>query len=164
MKSSITTFAAFVLLASLWSSGCLAGPKTETNSTATFEWSKRLELSDKQQELLHLYTSLETPELKSGKRRDLKLKIESLKQELGTNAVRHARASELIVKPTCRPVEVGIYNPSKDNVAFTVSVRGDEEWVGSRKASMGRLTFLPPHGTLLVTNLYWTTPRMDMRK
>lgn len=151
-------------LATLLATGCQAGPVASTNSAAAFEWSKRPQLSDQQQELLHLYSNLSVPEIKTEKRVDLETKIEKLKAELGTNTVRHARAEELIVKPTGRPVEVSIYNPSKENVAFTVSVRGDEEWMGSRKASMGRLTFLPPHGTLLVTNLYWTTPRMDHRK
>ena len=55
---------------------------------------------------------------------------------------------------------VKIFNPSRDNVAFTVSIKGDEEWIGSRKASMGRTTYLPANSSLMVTNLYWTTPRM----
>ena len=35
--------------------------------------------------------------------------------------------------------------------------------MGSRKASMGRYTYLPPKGILIVTNLYWTTPRMEQK-
>jgi hypothetical protein len=151
-------------VAALVAVDCQAGPAVSTNSTATFEWSKRPELSLKQQELLHLYTNLEGPQGEGEKRPGIEAKIDQLKQELGTNTVRHARANELVVKPTGRTNEVSVFNPSKENVAFTISVRGDEEWMGSRMASLGRKTFLPPHGTLLVTNLYWTTPRMDMRK
>ncbi|MDB6022523.1 MAG: hypothetical protein JWQ04_2380 [Pedosphaera sp.] len=143
----------------------LVGEASEVpKAGATYEWNTRLELSAEQQKLLHLYTQFEIASSDAAKGRALEEEINRLKVQLGTNAVRRARAGELVVTPTGQTNQFSIYNPSAENVSFTVSIKGDEQRMGTRMASMGRDTYLPAHGTLLVTNLYWTTPRMDMRK
>ena len=98
----------------------------------------------------------------SEKRQKLKAEGKELREKLGAGAVRRARPMELVM--TMDRGVASIFNPSSDNVAFTVSVRGDEEQLGTRKASMGRLTYLPAKGTLRVENLYWTTPGMEKKK
>jgi len=39
-----------------------------------------------------------------------------------------------------------------------VSVVGDVEQLGSKRASVARETYLPPGSTVIVSNLYWTSP------
>jgi len=124
----------------------------------TFVWAKRPELSKDQYKLLHLYKKLNSaaPE----PRDDVKGEIEKLAAKLGHLAVRPAQPLELIQSRIGETNVAEIQNLTDTNLAFTVSIKGDEEWLGSRKASMGRDTFLPPKSTIYITNLYWTTPGM----
>jgi hypothetical protein len=124
-----------------------------------FEWTNRLELSVEQQKLLHMHTSLSDQSYFPEKRPELEADAKRLSEKLGSATVRHAKPEELIITGERTGVAT-IINPSSDNVAFTVSVRGDEKRMGTRMASIGRLTYLPPKGVLRVPNLYWTTPRM----
>ena len=126
----------------------------------SFDWSTKLQLSPEQEQLLHLYSKLQNDSADPTKLREPKEEVERLAAKLGPLAVRPARPDELLISRVGQSGEAKIRNSSDTNLAFTVSVKGDEQWVGSRKASMGRQTYLPPKGTLTVTNLYWTTPRM----
>jgi hypothetical protein len=148
-------------LAMLLAFGCAGGPATNDNAGPVFNWSNKLVLSKNQYDLIYFYTKLESADAE--KQAELKEKISRLAAQLGTNMVRRARSGELVATKTATNV-ASIHNPSHDNVAFTVSIRGDEEWNGSRKASIGRDTYLPANGTLIVTNIYWTTPSMSAPK
>ena len=139
---------------------CIAGPP-QTPKEQSFAWTNRLELSVEQQRLLRLYLWLEASDLAPEKREKYEAEAKQISEKLGAAAVRRARPFELVM--TMEKGVAIIFNPSSDNVAFTVSVRGDEEQLGTRKASMGRLTYLPPKGTLRVENIYWTTPGMTKK-
>src|SRR5262245_45768024 len=153
----------WILALSVW---CCGGPggAAQNAENQTFEWSTRLLLNPDQEKLLHLYNRLDydaaTLEQLSGIQADIK----RLSANLGRLAVRPAKAGELSVVYGDHPGQATILNPSPTNLAFTVSVRGDEQWVGSRKASLGRKTYLPANSQLALTNLYWTTPRMSELK
>ncbi|HZR15980.1 MAG TPA: hypothetical protein VFE51_01520 [Verrucomicrobiae bacterium] len=84
-------------------------------------------------------------------------KLTALKKRLGPLAVRYAKPYELIASTAASNL-CKIFNPTKESLVFTVSIVGDTEQFGSRRASMGRETYLPPGCTVVVTNLYWTTP------
>jgi len=51
-----------------------------------------------------------------------------------------------------------IYNPTDERLVLTVNVVGDVEQHGTRMASIGRQAYFPPGSTIIVTNLYWTSP------
>jgi hypothetical protein len=139
------------------SASLIAADQPVTN-LKSFAWASRPELTRDQQHLLYLYKKSDsaTPPILN----EVKSEIEKLVTKLGHLAVRPAKPFELIQSRVGESNVAAIQNPSDANLAFTVSVKGDEEWLGSRKASMGRDTFLPPKSTLYVTNLYWTTPGM----
>jgi hypothetical protein len=128
--------------------------------TPSFEWTNRLELTIEQQKLLHVCLELEDSNWSAEKRQQFETEVKRISTDLGTNTVRRAKPGELIVTSDKSGIST-VFNPSEENVAFTISVKGDEQWMGTRKASMGRLTYLPPKGVLRVPNLYWTTPRMS---
>jgi hypothetical protein len=153
MKTTLTAFQLGFLL--------VFGCASPSRQQATFEWHNKPMLTSDQEKLLHLYNKL-------GDRRpveanELSEQIDRLARQLGRDAVRPAWPGELVVSPVDQNKNSAIYNPSSTNVSFTVAIRGDEEWMGSRKGSIGRETYLPPKGTLIVSNLYWTTPRMTHR-
>lgn len=153
--------AGLLALAMLQPFACAGGPATNENTGPVFNWNNRLQLSDEQYELIHLYSQLENADAE--KKQALNEQVTNLVKKLGANAVRRARAHELVATRTGTNV-VNIYNPSRENLAFTVSVKNDTEWNGSRKSSVGRDTYLPANGTLTVTNIYWTTPSMGTPK
>ena len=142
----------------------LTAPGQETIKYPSFDWAGRPQLTSDQQKLLHLFSKLADTPSDSAKRQPLKEEVERLVAKLGSSALRMARPGELIVSRLGPSRQASIYNPTDENIAFTVAVKGDEEWIGSRKGSIGRQTYLPAKGTLSVTNLYWTTPRMTHRK
>jgi hypothetical protein len=145
-------------LATLLLSVCVnAADQLATNQKA-FDWATRPELTKDQYSLWHLYKKYDsaTPET----REDLKGEIEKLATKLGSLAVRPAKPFELIQSRVGESNVAAIQNVTDTNLAFTVSIKGDEDWLGNRKASIGRDTFLPAKSTLYVTNLYWTTPGM----
>jgi hypothetical protein len=127
----------------------------------SFEWATRLELTLDQSKLMHLHNKLVYDSADQTKAQQTKEELERLAAKLGPLALRRARAGELILSQNAENGMATIYNPSGTNLAFTVSVKGDEEWMGSRKASMGRDTYLPPKCTLTVTNFYWSSPGMS---
>jgi hypothetical protein len=131
--------------------------------TNVFDWADRPQLSMEQQEMLRLESSILNQRVDYPLRAEEEARLKELRQRLGRKAVRRARPFELILSPTADTNCCTILNPGSENVAFTVSIRGDEEQMGTRKASMGRLIYLPPGGTLVITNLYWTTPGMTRR-
>jgi hypothetical protein len=83
---------------------------------------------------------------------------------LGPLAVRHAKPHELVSSPGAATNLCTIFNPTKEGLVLTVSVVGDTEQMGTRRASMGRETYLPPGSTVIVSNLYWTTPATKTMK
>jgi hypothetical protein len=145
-------------LATLFAFACVfAADQTATNQKA-FAWANRPELNKEQYKLLNLYKKYDSAA--PATREDVKGEIAKLATRLGSLAVRPAKPFELIQSRVGESNVAAIQNVSDTNLAFTVSIKGDEEWLGSRKASIGRDTFLPPKSTLYVTNLYWTTPGM----
>jgi len=135
----------------------------QTTKRRPFDWTNKPQLTSEQQKLLHLHKKLDNAPTDPAKRQALKEEIERLATKLGSITVRPARPGELIVSHVGQTGQASIYNPSEANLAFTVAIKGDEEWMGSRKGSIGRETYLPPKSALSVTNLYWTTSRMTDR-
>jgi hypothetical protein len=145
-------------LATLFALTCVFAADQPATNLTTFDWASRRELSKDQYKLLHLYKKYDSaaPETHD----EIKGEIEKLATKLGPLAVRPAKAFELIQTRVGESNVAAIQNLTDTNLSFTVSIKGDEESLGSRKASIGRDTFLPPKSTLYVTNLYWTTPGM----
>ena len=148
-------------ITALFVSACFPASGQPVTNAQSFEWATHLELTLEQSKLIHLHNKLMHDPGDQTKAQQTKEEIERLATKLGPLAVRPARAGELILSQNAENGEATIYNPSSTNLAFTVSVKGDEEWLGSRKASMGRDTYLPPKSTLTVTNFYWSSPGMS---
>jgi len=144
--------------ATLFISACLIAADQPVTNLKSFDWANRPELTRDQQKLLFLYKKYDwaTPPTRD----EVKREIEKLATKLGPLAVRPAQPFELILTRVGETNVAAVQNLTDTNLAFTVSIKGDEEWLGSRKASLGRDTFLPPKSALYVTNLYWTTPGM----
>jgi hypothetical protein len=132
---------------------------SENQNRGAYEWENKPQLSPDQDKLVRLLAKLEDA-ADATRRSELEEQVTVLKARLGEAAVRPARANELILSQEASGRSSVVYNPSADNVAFTVSIKGDEEWLGSRKGSIGRQTYLPPKTSLIVRDLYWTTPSM----
>jgi len=145
-------------LATLFVSTCLIAADQPVTNLKSFDWANRPELTRDQQKLLYLYKKYDwaTPPTRD----EVKAEIQKLAAKLGPLAVRPAQPFELILSRVGETNLAAVQNLTDTNLAFTVSIKGDEEWLGSRKASLGRNTFLPPKSALYVTNLYWTTPGM----
>src|SRR5579883_798226 len=137
-----------------------AGLAEASKRGPVFEWSNKLSISREQQDLINLYEKLEGVAPDEAKRREVEGQLAEARAKLGTNAVRPSHNDELIISKTGQTNVFRIYNPTQQNLSFTVSIKGEEERMGTRMASVGRTTYLPPHGSLLVKNIYWTTPRM----
>jgi len=96
-------------------------------------------------------------------RRDSPLRAEkesemiALEKTLGPLKVRAAKPQELFMSIVSTNV-CRIHNPTREGLVLTVSIVGDGEQLGTRMASMGREAYFPPGSTLIVSNLYWTTP------
>ena len=140
--------------------GCASTSNNKPTAAVSFEWHNRLQLTREQEKLLHLYNKVNHMDPELARHQP---DIANARTKLGRDAVRPARPDELIMFRENQADHFTIFNPSDDNVAFTVSIKGDEDWMGSLKGSIGRETYLPPKGALNVTNLYWTTPRMARR-
>jgi len=149
-------------LCALFNHGRLLNARGE--QTNTFEWSARPQLSPKQERLLQLESSRDQGREGSPLRIARQAEFEALQKELGPLAVRHAKANELILSPGAATNLSRIFNPTKEGLVLTVSVMGDTEQMGTRRASMGRETYLPPGSTVIVSNLYWTTPGTKREK
>jgi len=129
-----------------------------SGDTPVYEWSKRLELTREQQQLLRLYDDMEHSR-EPVEQASLAESVKRLATKLGADAVRPSKPGEITVSRLGDTDIFAVHNPSKDSVAITIAVKGDEQQIGTRMGSIGRLTYLPPSGTLIVPNLYWTTPR-----
>ena len=164
MKTTTAKIVALSALIGLMTNGHTRALGEDRPKNKTFEWASRLQLTRDQQKLLHLYSQLDDDRLDATKKAHLEEEIQRVAGQLGSQAVRRARPGELTASTGGHAGLSAVYNPSETNLAFTVSVKGDEEWIGSRKASMGRETYLPPKCSLIVSNLYWTTPRMEERR
>jgi hypothetical protein len=160
MKTTKVLFLFGLSLSLIFASSPAPG-QSAAKAQSFFDWSTKLELTAEQQKLLHLYNNLELETANAAKIQETKEEVERLATKLGPLAVRPARPGELFIFRVGQTGETTILNPSNTNLAFTVSVKGDTESFGSRKASMGRQTYLPPNSTLTVTNLYWTSPSMS---
>jgi len=125
--------------------------------TNVFTWATRPELSADQQKMLQLQKSSEHGREDSPLRAERRAELAALQKKLGPLAVRHAKPDELIMSPMSTNV-CSIYNPTDERLVLTVSVVGDVEQLGTRMASMGRQAYFPPRSTIIVTNLYWTSP------
>lgn len=121
-----------------------------------FPWAARPQLSAQQQKLLQLQSGMDSVHEDSPVRETRRAEVTALEKKLGTSAVRHAKPYELIASAAESNL-CNIFNPTKEGLVLTVSVVGDTEQLGSRRASMGRETYLPPGSTVIVSNLCWTT-------
>jgi hypothetical protein len=90
-------------------------------------------------------------------------KLAALQEKLGPLAVRMAKANELIMSQISTNACI-IHNPTAEGLVLTVSIVGDVEQMGTRMASIGREAYFPPASTIIVTNLYWTTPSTARRE
>jgi hypothetical protein len=150
MKTPISLFAPCLIAVSVAMSG----------DTPVYEWSKRLELTAEQQQLLRLYSDMESSR-GPVEQADLVESAKRLAAKLGADAVRPAKPGEITISRLGDADIYAVHNPSKDSVAITIAVKGDEQQMGTKVGSIGRLTYLPPSGTLIVPKLNWTTPRTD---
>jgi hypothetical protein len=136
------------------------GHAAETN---TFQWATRPQLTSGQQKMLQLQKSIEITREDSPLHAENQQKLAALQEKLGPMAVRKAKANELIMSHigtnTCT-----IYNPTSEGLVLTITIVGDVEQMGTRMASIGREAYLPPGSTIIVTNLYWTTPSTAKRE
>lgn len=97
----------------------------------------RPQLTQKQQRLLQLQASTESLRADSPLRASQQAEIASLKKELGPLTARRAKAEELIRTASVTSNLCTILNPTKEGLVLTVSVVGDTEQLGSRRASDG---------------------------
>jgi hypothetical protein len=150
MNILITLLAACLILAA----GALG------DDVPVFQWSNRPELTAEQQQLLRLYNDMDDSTDPAEQAR-LADSIKQLAAKLRANAVRPAKPGEITVTRLGETDNFAVHNPSKESVAVTIAVKGDEQTIGTRMGSIGRFAYLPPSGTLIVPKLYWTTPRTD---
>ena len=127
---------------------------TETN---VYGWNTRPQLTGDQQGMLQLRQAAEMGREGSPLRAQNKAELVAMEQKLGSLSVRAAKPGELQLFPISTNV-CGLYNPTHEGLVLTVSILGDVEQMGTRMASMGRQAYFPPGSTIIVTNLYWTTP------
>lgn len=141
-------------------------PPLEGPSLSVFHkrlaFSERLRLSDDQESLLQhkrLVAKKQKEKIDSG---DHDRNVHGLISKLGSfGNVRNAKANELRVERTEQESVSIIYNPTKENLVFHVAIKGEEQLRGSTQMSVAHETWLPSHGRLYVTNMYWTTPSME---
>jgi len=74
--------------------------------------------------------------------------------------VRPAQPFELILTRVEETNLAAIQNLTDTNLAFTVSIKGDENGSAAGKRQSAEIPFCLTKGALYVTNLYWTTPGM----
>jgi len=124
-------------------------------------FSERLKLSDDQESLLKHKRRAAKKRNEAIDAGDHNRNVHNLISKLCSfGNVRNAKAKELIVERTDQKTVSIIYNPTKENLVFDVAIKGEEKLRGSTFMSVAHETWLPPHGRLFVTNMYWTTPSM----
>jgi hypothetical protein len=128
-----------------------------------FQWATRPQLTTEQQKMLQLQKGLEITREDSPLHAENQDNLAALRQKLGPLAVRMAKANELIMSRISTNA-CTIHNPTAEGLVLTVSIVGDVEQLGNRMASMGREAYFPPGSTIIVTNLYWTTPSTAKRE
>jgi len=136
------------------------GHAAETN---TFQWATKRQLTPDQQKMLQLQKSVEITPEDSPLHAENQQKLAALQEKLGPLAVRTARPNELVMSSVGTNA-CTIHNPTAEGLVLTVSIVGDVEQLGTRMASMGREAYFPPGSTIVVTNLYWTTPSTAKRE
>lgn len=142
---------------------CKFSDAAQTAGTNTFQWATRPQLTPDQQKMLQLQKSAEITRENSPLRMQDQTKLAALREKLGPLAVRVARPNELMTSPLGTNA-CTIHNPTAEGLVLTVSVVGDVQQLGTRMASIGRETYFPPGSTIVVTNLYWTTPATVKRE
>jgi hypothetical protein len=149
-------------LTSLFSVWLVAIVIAVADDPPVYQWSTRLELTKEQQQLLRLYGDLENPH-DAAAQAGLAESVKRLVAKLASDAVRPAKPGEVTVTRLAETDIFAVHNPSNENVALTIAVKGDEQPIGTKIGSIGRSTYLPPFGTLIVPKLYWTTPRTSWK-
>lgn len=155
---SITAHAASPVAVMLAACCCLhISGVAQAAETNVFQWETRPQLTADQQKLLGLEKSSQMGAPDSPLRAQRQADLAALQKKLGPLAVRHAKAEELVMTRLGTNV-CSIYNPTAEGLMLTVAIVGDVEQLGTRMASIGRQAYFPPGSTIIVTNLYWTTP------
>lgn len=131
--------------------------------TNVFSWVTRPQLTADQEKMLQLQKSVEITRQDSPLHTQDRAKLTDLQKKLGPVAVRTARPNELTISRINTNV-FSIHNPTSDGLVLTVSIVGDVEQLGTQIASMGREAYFPPGSTIVITNLYWTTPSTAKRE
>jgi hypothetical protein len=135
----------------------LSSVVAEAAETNVFQWATRPKLTPEQEKLLGLRKNVEILRPDSPLRAEKESEMGALEKKLGPLTVRSAKPNELIMS-VMRTNVCRIHNPTKEGLVLTISIVGDVQQIGTRKASMGREAYFPPGSTLIVSNLYWTTP------
>lgn len=155
MKTTSPRTLLFTGIVALFLSFCTKNSRaTETN---VYGWNTRPQLTSDQQRMLQLQQAAEMGRDGSPLRAQNKAELVAMEQKLGSLSVRAAKPGELLLFPI-RTNVCGLYNPTHEGLVLTVSIVDDIEQMGTRMASMGRQAYFPPGSTIIVTNLYWTTP------
>jgi hypothetical protein len=128
-----------------------------------FQWATRPQLIPDQQKMLQLQKGVGIAREDSPLHAENQQKLAALQEKLGPLAVRVAKPNELIMSRISTNA-CTIHNPTTEGLVLTVSIVGDVEQMGTRMASIGREAYFPPGGTIIVTNLYWTTPTTAKRE
>jgi hypothetical protein len=142
---------------------CKFSGAPQAAETIIFQWATRPQLTLDQQKMLQLQKSVEITREDSPLRIERHQKLAALHEKLGPLAVRVAKPNELIMSPLGTNAFT-IRNPTAEGLVLTVSIVGDVEQMGTRMASIGREAYFPPASTIIVTNLYWTTPSTAKRE
>ena len=125
--------------------------------TNVYEWMTRPQLTSDQQRMLQQQKASEIGREDSPLHSQRQAELAVLLKKLGPRSVRDAKPNELfgfaISTNVCE-----IHNPTDEGLVLTVSIMGDVEQLGTRMASMGRQAYFPPGSTIVVSNLYWTSP------
>jgi hypothetical protein len=142
---------------------CKFSGVAQAAETNLYYWETRPQLTPNQQKMLQLRKSVENAREDSPLRTERQQQLAALQEKLGPLAVRAARPNELIMSPLGTNA-CTIHNPTAEGLVLTVSIVGDLEQLGTRMASMGREAYFPPGSTIVVANLYWTTPSTAKRE
>lgn len=147
------------LVTGCWFNSSSLAQATQTN---VFHWEKRPQLTAEQQKMLGLEKSSQLAAENSPVRAERRGELAAWQKKLGPLAVRYAKPNELIMSLVGTNV-CSIHNPTAEGVVLTVAIVGDVEQHGTRMASIGRQAYFPPGATIIVTNLYWTSPATAKR-
>jgi hypothetical protein len=144
--------------------GMIHGVNTRAAETNVFPWLERPRLTVQQQRLLQLEKSIGS--LPEGSPLKVKEQEEAakLRMELGERSVRAAKPYELRLSRTEATNVCRIHNPTMEGLVISISVVGDTQRMGTRQASMARETYIPAGNSVIVSNLYWTSPATKTEK